>query len=161
MKNQVMERGEVGQEGTEGGWFFSVTAQPGRIKPVSNTIQLLLFPYGAQAGLSLRSSFSTQEGQARWSHWTEILAVQGAWSAGTFDTISVRMFYKSWPDSLSPFLSLSVHNGQTPHYDNENMGQSIPSVIFQPLTLGVTLYSGGTLRKREGIRTAGTYGMLV
>lgn len=40
----MMERGEVGQEGTEGGWFFSVMDQPGWIKPVSNTTQLLLFP---------------------------------------------------------------------------------------------------------------------
>lgn len=38
-------------------------------------------------------------------------AVQGAWSTGTFDAISVHVFYNSWPDFLSSFLSLSVHNG--------------------------------------------------
>lgn len=61
----MIGKGEVGQEWMEGGWFFSVTAQPGWTKPISDTILLLLFLCVAQAGLSSRSSFSTQEGQAR------------------------------------------------------------------------------------------------
>lgn len=85
-----MERGEVGQEVTEGRWFFSVTAQPGWIKPVSNTIQLLLFFYHAQAGLSFEAPSACRK-DTQDEVTEQIPAVQDAWSTGTFDTIDVHV----------------------------------------------------------------------